>query len=64
MSAVREFERQLENLIAKGYPDAAGLEPAAFRRRVEPLGEVAAGLPEFDPDLRAGAPSVRGRRQP
>ena len=49
-----EFERQLENLIAKRYPDAAGLEPAAFRQRIEPLREVAAGLPDSDPDLEQG----------
>ncbi len=51
MSAVSELERQLENLIAKRYPDAAGLEPAAFRRQVEPLQEVAARLPVSEPDL-------------
>ena len=45
MNAVSEFERQLENLISKRYPDAAGLEPAAFRRQVEPLREVAAPCP-------------------
>ncbi len=49
MSALREFDRQLGNLIAKRYPHAAGLEPAAFRRRVEPLREVAAAVPEPDP---------------
>ena len=54
MSAVSEFERQLGNLIAKRYPDAAGLEPAAFRQRVEPLRDIAAGLPESDPDLEQG----------
>ena len=55
MSAVSEFERQLENLIAKRYPDAAGLEPAAFRRRVEPLREVAADLPRPIPASSTGA---------
>lgn len=54
MSAVSEFERQLGNLIAKRYPDAAGLEPAAFRRQMEPLRQVAAGLPYSDPDLEQG----------
>lgn len=54
MSAVGEFERQLENLIAKRYPDHAGLEPEAFRRRLEPLREVAAKLPESDPDFERG----------
>ena len=50
MDAAGEFERQLGTLIAKGYPEAAGIEPAAFRRRLEPLGEVAEGLSTFDPD--------------
>jgi len=51
---VSEFERQVENLIAKGYPEAAGLKPAAFRRRVEPLREAAAVLPEAEPDPESG----------
>ena len=55
MNAVSEFERQLENLISKRYPDAASLEPAAFRRRVEPLREVAAGLPTPIPTSSRGA---------
>lgn len=54
MSAVSEFERQLETLMAKRYPDIAGLEPATFRRRIEPLREVAAGLPESDPNPQQG----------
>jgi hypothetical protein len=54
MSAVGEFERQLENLIAKRCPDHAGLEPEAFRRRLEALRQVAADLPESDPDFERG----------
>jgi hypothetical protein len=53
-AATGEFERQLENPVEKGYPDAAGLAPAAFRRRVEPLREVAAALPAANPDLERG----------
>ena len=61
---VSEFERQVENLIAKGYPEAAGLEPAAFRRRVEPLREAAAVLPEADARPGVGERPVRDRRRP
>lgn len=54
MSNASEFERQLAGLIAKRYPEAAGLQPAAFRRKLEPLREVAVGLPESDPDFEHG----------
>ena len=32
-----EFDRQLENLIGKGYPELAGLQEDAFRQHVAPL---------------------------
>ena len=35
----REFARQLENLLAKGYPELAGTTPDAFVERVAPLGQ-------------------------
>jgi hypothetical protein len=46
----REFERQLENLVRKGYPEAAGLSVADYLRHIEPLrGEAERlGLPEGD----------------
>jgi hypothetical protein len=32
-----EFDRQVENLLAKGYPAAAALDPAEFLARIAPL---------------------------
>lgn len=32
-----EFDRQVENLIQKQYPQAAGISPDAFLRHIEPL---------------------------
>jgi Family of unknown function (DUF5701) len=32
-----EFDRQLGNLLAKGYPQAAGMRPVTFMCHVEPL---------------------------
>jgi hypothetical protein len=40
-----ELDRQVENLIRKGYPQLAGMTMAAFRRCVAPLGERIAELP-------------------
>ncbi len=39
-AASREFERQVENLLAKGYPALAGLREDEFLRRVMPLASV------------------------
>jgi hypothetical protein len=35
----REFERQVENLVRKGYPEVAGITAGEFRRQLGPLGE-------------------------
>jgi hypothetical protein len=35
----REFDRQLENLLAKGYPELAGSTPDAFVAQVAPLAD-------------------------
>jgi hypothetical protein len=32
-----EFDRQLENLLRRGYPRLAGLTPSEFTQRIEPL---------------------------
>jgi hypothetical protein len=37
VDAAREFDRQLENLLAKGYPRLAGLSEEDFVRGLEPL---------------------------
>lgn len=36
----KEFDRQVENLINKGYPALIGLEPEGFKKRLEPLRAV------------------------
>jgi hypothetical protein len=41
---VAEFDRQVENLIERGYPGLAGLRTAAFRRQLAPLRELASRL--------------------
>jgi hypothetical protein len=46
-----EFDRQICNLLDKGYPQSAGLGKRAFLNRVEPLRER----------LSAGAPRKKGR---
>jgi hypothetical protein len=43
-----EFDRQLDNLVDRGYPRIAGLTAGAFTRRLRPLREVAAELEEPD----------------
>jgi hypothetical protein len=35
----REFERQTENLLRKGYPELAGMTPDQFVKHLEPLRE-------------------------
>ncbi|MFS0838373.1 DUF5701 family protein [Paenibacillus sp. 1P03SA] len=42
MTLEAEFERQIGNLIAKGYPGLAGVEESAFRELLAPLQERAA----------------------
>jgi hypothetical protein len=40
-----EFDRQVENLLARGYPDLAGLREEELLSRVEPLRERLVALP-------------------
>jgi hypothetical protein len=58
-ASAAEFNRQLDTLVKRGYPRAAGLSPGAFRRRLELLREVASELedpaPRSEPE---GAPFV------
>lgn len=46
-----ELDRQVENLVAKGYPELAGVGAAAFRRRLAPLKEQ---LPRLSPSPEPG----------
>jgi len=41
-----EFDRQLNNLIAKGYPELVGLTEDAFRARLAPLADLLPERPE------------------
>jgi hypothetical protein len=40
----REFERQTENLLRKGYPELAGMTPDQFVKHLEPLRESLGNL--------------------
>jgi hypothetical protein len=50
----REFDRQLENLVQKGYPEAAGLTIRDFVNHIEPLRGHAGRLSLPVIDLRKG----------
>jgi hypothetical protein len=41
-----ELERQVDTLVEKGYPEAAGLTPAQFKKHLEPLEESVTDLGE------------------
>lgn len=49
---MREFDRQVENLLRKGYPGVAGLAEHEFLAHLEPLRERIGGLsaPALSPD--------------
>jgi len=49
-----EFARQVENLVAKGYPRLLGMPAEDFRADVEPLRGRATALEPAEPDLDAG----------
>jgi hypothetical protein len=55
-AAGREFDRQVEQLLAKGYPAAAGLSRRAFLDLVQPLRARLSVLPAADP----AAPEAAG----
>lgn len=50
----REFERQIENLIATGYPKLAGLTEKDFVKLLQPLGLLMGGIKVAEPDLEKG----------
>jgi len=49
-----EFDRQIANLVTKGYPQAAGLSEPDFRALCDPLLEHLAGMELPDVDVAAG----------
>jgi Family of unknown function (DUF5701) len=55
-ATVAEFDRQLDNLLQKGYARVAGVTAEEFRRRIEPLREAVVGLEE--PDARGAAERI------
>lgn len=50
----KEFDRQLENLIDKGYPELAGLSKESFRNITTPLRSKLDGLKLPDLDIDKG----------
>ena len=50
----KEFGRQLQNLLQKGYPEAAGITEEQFTRSIKPLGEIASRLIAPIIDLEKG----------
>jgi hypothetical protein len=49
-----EFDRQVENLLQKGYPEAAGLPVEGFLRHIEPLIRKVEHLVVAEPDWEKG----------
>lgn len=49
-----EFDKQVENLILKHYPDAAGLNITEFRKLLEPLKEKVNELQPSERDIENG----------
>ncbi len=50
----KEFDRQVENLIQKGYPQAAGIPVRDFLRHIEPLRGRVEELSLPDKDIQKG----------
>ncbi|MDQ0902519.1 DUF5701 family protein [Paenibacillus sp. V4I7] len=49
-----EFDRQVENLVDKGYPDIAGVTKKAFKQHLEPLRDRIKELKKLNIEPRAG----------
>jgi len=49
-----EFDRQVENLLQKGYPAAAGVSTAEFLKHIERLREKIRNLTVPEPNMEAG----------
>ena len=49
-----EFERQVENLIQKGYSQAAQIKAEAFRQQLAPLGKRIKTLAKLEKESQAG----------
>jgi Family of unknown function (DUF5701) len=53
-TATEEFDRQVDNLIAKGYPRVAGMEDVEFLAHIEPLATCLAELGSSNGRTEAG----------
>jgi len=49
-----EFDRQVENLIQKGYPNAAGVKTKVFLKHIEPLKERIRNLSKREKEAKKG----------
>ncbi|HMR68155.1 MAG TPA: DUF5701 family protein [Anaerolineae bacterium] len=54
MLTSREFDRQVQNLLQKGYAEVAGLSVEAFLGHLSPLREAVEEIDWGDPDLEKG----------
>ena len=50
----REFDRQVENLLQKGYPEAAGLSVAGLLKNLKPLKDKIERLTVPETDFEKG----------
>jgi hypothetical protein len=54
MNCLTEFERQVSNLIEKGYPHSAGLTEAKFKQLLNPLKSFLDKSPQIEIDIEKG----------
>ncbi|NJO81432.1 MAG: hypothetical protein HC828_00850 [Blastochloris sp.] len=50
----KEFDRQVENLLQKGYPEAAGISVGEFLKHLNPLKDRVGELEQSEIDLERG----------
>jgi len=50
----REFDRQVENLVRKGYHEIAGVAAEEFMRHIEPLKERVGEFAAYDREFKSG----------
>ena len=51
---IQEFNRQVENLLQKNYPEAAGMSVDSFKKLLEPLSEKIKAVHDFEVDFETG----------
>jgi hypothetical protein len=50
----QEFDRQVNNLLQKKYPEAAGMSESEFLKLIEPLKEIIKNIDSAEIDLESG----------